>query len=233
MSTTDLISLDGITHGFYINLDERTDRRSHADLEFAKVGISPQRFSAIKTRDGAIGCSLSHLKCIEKAIENEWGHVLICEDDITFTNPILLKTQLDAFLAKRRSNSRYWDVIILGGNNFHPFTPVDPTCIQVHRCQTTTGYIVNGHYMKTLADNIRAGLNKLIVNPHQSLIYAIDKYWFILQQRDRWYMIIPATVVQMPNYSDIEKRDTDYTGILTNINKAMRPMPSKMAMHIK
>lgn len=223
--STQISTINDITHGFYINLDERKDRRAHVETELTKVGFSLQRFNAIKMTDGAIGCSLSHLKCLETAIKNKWNHVLICEDDITFLNPEVFKTQLDLFLKKRASHDCSWDVIILGGNNFHPYSEVDTTCIQVHRCQTTTGYIVNSHYMRTLADNIRAGVRKLIAEPVKHLLYAIDKYWFILQQRDKWFMIIPATVIQKPDYSDIEKRNTNYTGILTNVNKIMKTMP--------
>ena len=37
-------------------------------------------------------------------------------------------------------------------------------------------------------------------------------YWRPLQTLDKWYMIIPATVIQYENYSDIESRNTNYAG---------------------
>jgi hypothetical protein len=71
--------------------------------------------------------------------------VLICEDDITFLNPELFVKQFESFL----KNHSEWDVVLLGGNNVPPYTVIDDTCIQVTKCQTTTGYVVNGHYIKT------------------------------------------------------------------------------------
>ena len=39
------------------------------------------RFNAIKTANGAIGCTMSHLKCLEDARAKGLSHLLICEDD--------------------------------------------------------------------------------------------------------------------------------------------------------
>jgi hypothetical protein len=89
----------------------------------------------------------------------------------------------------------------------------------VSSCQTTTGYLVNGHYFDTLIDNFRTGINKLIKNPELHVQYAIDKYWFHLQKRDNWYLIIPLTVTQREDYSDIEKRPTNYTNVMTDLDK--------------
>ena len=39
-------------------------------------------------------------------------------------------------------------LLIFSGNNVPPYIPIDETCIRVTRCQTTTGYLVNGHYLR-------------------------------------------------------------------------------------
>jgi hypothetical protein len=49
--------------------------------------------------------------------------------------------------------------------------------------------------------------------------YAIDMYWKHLQARDRWYMIVPPTVVQMEGFSDVEGRETNYKHLMTDMNK--------------
>ena len=100
-----------------------------------------------------------------------------------------------------------------------PYEKIDDTCVKVTRCQTTTGYIVKKHYYNTLIDNIRNSINNLIKDPTNGFLYAIDKYWFALQQKHNWYLIIPLTVTQREDYSDIEKRSTNYTYLMTDLNK--------------
>jgi hypothetical protein len=138
------------------------------------------------------------------------------EDDITFLNPELFKTNFDTFLQRNGNN---WDVILLAGNNMPPYDVIDDVCIKVKRCQTTTGYLVNGHYIKKLMTNVKMGLTSLICNPGRHAMYAIDKFWFVLQAVDKWFLIIPLTVVQREDYSDIEKKRINYQKIMTDLDK--------------
>ena len=210
-------SISDIKHGFYINLESRTDRKEQVETQLRNVGLTcAQRFNAVKLDDGRVGCSMSHLKCLSIAKENKWPHILICEDDIEFLNPGLFINQLNRFLSRHNN----WDVVLLAGNNIPPYTRDGDECVKVARCQTTTGYLVNGHYYDTLIENIKNSIVNLLREPANHINYAIDRYWFALQQRDNWYLLTPLTVVQREGYSDIEKRTTDlgpdsaYTGTL-------------------
>ena len=204
-----------LKNAFYINLESRTDRKIHVEKQLQKVGIVAERFNAIKLPNGALGCSKSHLKCLEIAKQNDWESVLIIEDDIKFLNPTLFVSQLNKFFELHND----WDVVLIAGNNVPPYEKIDDTCVKVTRCQTTTGYIVKKHYYNTLIDNIRNSINNLIKDPTNGFLYAIDKYWFALQQKHNWYLIIPLTVTQREDYSDIEKRSTNYTYLMTDLNK--------------
>lgn len=208
-------SIEDIKHAFYINLTSRPDRKQHIESQMQVLGIPIERFNAIKLPNGALGCSMSHLKCLEMAKKSGWSHLLILEDDIKFLKPELFKRQLSKFLSTHQS----WDVVLVGGNNVPPYQPIDDTCIKVATCQTTTGYLVNGHYFDTLINNFRTGIKKLIENPQQHILYAIDKYWFHLQKRDNWYLIIPLSVTQREDYSDIEKRPTNYSKVMLDLDK--------------
>lgn len=210
-------SIQDIQHVFYINLLSRPDRKTHVEEQLTAIGLGKraQRFNAIKVANGAIGCSMSHLKIIEMAKQEEWEHVLIVEDDILFTNPSVFVQQTNTFL----SNFKNFDVLLLAGNNCPPFTYIDTTCVQVTRCQTTTGYLVQKHYYDILINNYRNGLLNLLNDPTKHTQYAIDKYWFQLQSRDKWYLIIPLTVTQREDYSDIEKRPTNYTPVMLDLDK--------------
>jgi GR25 family glycosyltransferase involved in LPS biosynthesis len=216
--TSSIKSFNDIKHAFYINLEHRTDRNSHVINQLTNLGLPIfERFNAIKMDHGAAGCSMSHLKILQTALQNNYDHVLILEDDISFLNPDLFKANFNKFLERQGNN---WDVILLAGNNVPPYDKIDDVCIKVKQCLTTTGYLVNGHYIKRLIDNVKLGLINLLRKPDKGILYAIDKFWFVLQGVDRWFLIIPPTVVQREDYSDIEKRNTNYQRLMTDIDKA-------------
>ena len=212
-------SFADIKHILYINLDSRPDRRTHIEQQLNTLGWSAgeyERFPAIKLANGRIGCSLSHLKCLQMAKERGYTHVLLCEDDTQFLAPEELKRQFNTFLQSYPTLK--WDVIMLAGNNVPPYKRLSPAAIQVTHCQTTTCYLVNQPYYDTLLQNIRDGLNLLVRMPTQHVDYAIDKYWLRLQKAGHWFLITPPTVVQRDDYSDIEKKHTRYAALMTDLD---------------
>ena len=200
----------------FINLEHRLDRLQHVKTELAKLGVEGRRFNAIKTKDGAIGCSMSHLKCLEMAKISESPFVFICEDDIQFLDAPLFLNQLGLFCENIGTD---WDVLIVSGNICPPFKQVGDFCVRLVNCQTTTGYIVQQHYYDTLIFNIKEGLKLLLSNPANKREYAIDMYWKRLQAVGKWYMITPPTVVQMEGFSDVEGKNTNYKHLMTDMNK--------------
>ena len=208
-------TISDIKHCFYINLDKRADRKQHVEEQLNQLKIPFNRFKAVELNNGSIGCSLSHLAILNKAKEEGLPHVLIVEDDIKFLNPSLFVTQINRFF----STVPNFDVLLVAGNNMPPFQKINEACVKVEKCQTTTGYLVNKHYYDTLISNIREGIQNLVRYPDLHVKYAIDKYWFILQQRDKWYLITPLTVIQRADYSDIEKRQTNYARGMLDLDK--------------
>jgi glycosyl transferase family 25 len=205
-----------IKNVFYINLEHRTDRKSHVESQLQSIGLVGERFNAIQLSNGAIGCSMSHLKLLQDAKKNNLDHILIVEDDILFLDPELFKTQFNRFFELHGND---WDVVLLAGNNMPPYENVDDTCIKVSRCQTTTGYLVNGHYIKTLMQNVKMGITHLMNKPTEQTNFAIDKFWFSLQSADRWYLITPLSVVQREDYSDIEQKTVNYKNLMLDLDK--------------
>ena len=221
-------SIENIEHAFYINLENRPDRKEHVEKQLQNIGIEATRFNAIKLSNGAVGCSMSHLKCLEIAKQNNWDHVMIVEDDILFLNPNVFKNQLNKFL----KNHKNFDVLLIAGNNVPPYQKIDDSCVKVYRCQTTTGYIVQSHYYDKLISNIKEGIKQLITNPDQHILYAIDKYWFRLQEKDNWFLVTPLTVTQKEGYSDIEKRPTNYTKVMIDLDKEWMFKPKKPPLNV-
>lgn len=207
--------MDSIKHAFYINLESRTDRKKHIEAQLLNINIKAERFNAVKLENGAIGCSMSHLRCLKIAKENKWDHLLIIEDDAEFSDPELFKCKFDTFLKTHDD----WDVVLLGGNNIPPYKVIDETCVKVTKCQTTTCYMVKGHYFETLINNIKDGIDLLLKNNKLRVHYAIDKYWFKLQERDNWFLIVPLTVFQKEDYSDIEKKTTNNKNMMLDLDK--------------
>ena len=205
-----------VEHTFYINLAHREDRKAQVIAELAKLDICGNRFNAVKTTNGAIGCTISHLKCLEQADANSWPYVFVCEDDILFLNPALVRANVDQLLAAVGDN---WDVLILGGNAVPPYQPLGNFAVKVVNCQTTTGYIVRRPFYKPLIENIREGLAQFMRNPEDKRQFAIDIYWKRLQAAHRWYMIVPPTVIQREGFSDVESRDTNYAGLMLDMQK--------------
>lgn len=202
----------------YINLEHRKDRNESVLKELSKINIqNPERFNAIEMKNGAIGCSLSHIKCIEIAMKRNYDYIMICEDDIEILNPSLFVENINKFL-----NSQIeWDVVLIAGNNMIPYNFVTEYCIKIYNCLTTTGYIVKNKYFSTLLNNYKEGVTKLMKEQSNSS-YKIDKYWLSLQNKDNWYMIIPPTIIQKEDYSDIEKKVTNFRNYMLDFNKAIR-----------
>ena len=194
-------------HVLYINLSHRKDRRDHIEQQLVRWGVSYERFNAVHHMLGHIGCTQSHIRCLELAIEREWDHVCIVEDDMYIVDVPLFRQTLSTFLA----SSTPWDVLLLGGNVGPPYIKVSGAR-RVMNAQTTTAYVVQKHYYATLLDNFKRGL-QLCLSYHLSQ-YRIDMYWKRLQRNDQWYILDPLTVIQKDGYSDIEKVYTNYQSMM-------------------
>ena len=87
-----------LSNCLFINLEERKDRLKHVTEQLKTIGISGERVTAVKTKMGAIGCTMSHIKCLEMALERNYENVFICEDDILFVCP----NALNKLIIKRK-----------------------------------------------------------------------------------------------------------------------------------
>jgi len=208
MSSFDVL----IQNHFYINLDERNDRLVSCERELQKIGLlRPCRFSAIKHKNGRIGCSMSHLRCLENAKKERLPYICIFEDDIIIPKPNKVRNQVNRII----ESGVHWDVLLLSGNAFQPHKYYGEDFICVNRSYTTTAYIVKSSYYDILIDNIKKGLLELMTTGEG----AIDVYWFELQRKDTFLLLNPPTIYQKEDYSDIEKKNVDYKKLMLNIDK--------------
>ncbi len=194
--------------GFYINLESRKDRLKHINNNIQKYDFFKdlKRFNAIKNVDGAIGCSMSHLKCLELCKQMNEEYYLIIEDDLCMLNENnFLNFAKDFETIKTDKN---WDIIVL--------TPRGDTQNEkigkfkrINNNQTATGYIIRNHMLQILIDNIKDGLELLCKGIHPD-ISALDQYWKKLQDKYNFYYYSDIFAGQLVDYSNIQKRNVNY-----------------------
>lgn len=191
----------------YINLDKRIDRKLEIEEQFRRVNVPSDkiiRLSAVYDNPGYLGCSQSHIKCLEYAIENNLSNVLILEDDFNFIDT---KKALHSSLQNIKDINN-WDVIFFSASvnekrNYNSFLD---KAIDV---QTASGYLVNSNYFNTLLNNFKEGLN-LLRNTDIYSKYALDQHWKLLQQKDNWYIFKTILGYQRESFSNIEGKVVKY-----------------------
>ena len=181
---------------FYINLDDRKDRRKEMEDEFVKMDIIPhnqpnpenkmtyERFSAIKHEISDIGRGLSHIGILKLANERNYSTIIIFEDDFSFT---VSKEELNKQFGYL--NGVYMDACLLSGDyTRYNRTNMTPNLYRLFNAQTTSGYLVNCRYNEVLIDCFQTATDQLERTNHHHL-YAIDVAWHRLQATDPWYTL--------------------------------------------
>lgn len=198
---------------FYINLETRPDRKEHFLNEIQKLTSDMSkvhRFNAIYHKQGALGCTMSHISILEEFIKHpEWSRCLILEDDFTFRsadpsfNELALNTLCTAFptfdccnLASSKYGLSYYDTYV-------------PSIKKAKTVQTTSGYCVSKSFAPILLKNFKESKEKL-EETHVEEQYALDQFWKRLQPESNWYLLYPPLGYQYGNFSDISKKVEDY-----------------------
>lgn len=184
---------------YYINLDHRTDRRREVEEEFRRMGITGyHRFPAIYNKSmGALGCSSSHIRSLQNAMETGAEHLIIFEDDIQF----LVSPEEYSELIEALKKIDY-DVFVFT-HSYGQIQPSDhPLLRRITTCYSSTGYVVSRKYAPTLLENFRDGWYNMSIGKEDS---TLDVYWISLQKKDKWFCYYKKMAQQRPGYSDISK----------------------------
>ena len=189
----------------YINLAKRPDRRYQIEDELRKMDLKGERFEAILAIPGSVGCSLSHIAVLKRAVAENWESVLILEDDFMFTaNQRELEEKLQHF----NSTVKSYDMLLLSCN-LKQSVPYDNVILRVKEAQTTSGYLVHKRFLKTLLANFEEGVEQLAKGAPYTK-YALDQYWKSLQKTHEWYCFQNRIGIQREGFSDIENRVVNY-----------------------
>ena len=166
---------------YLINLTSRTDRLTRTLREFNKVGLKGySRFSAINAgtmgithlrlnNPGLVGCFLSHYFILQEAILNNYKHILIFEDDVTFVNGF---NEILAYSLKQLPSD--WQLVYLGytereGINTYKkrlseniTLPNDPWGTQAYMVQND-GISILFEHMKEIKDHLDIQMSRHII----------------------------------------------------------------------
>jgi GR25 family glycosyltransferase involved in LPS biosynthesis len=189
----------------YVNLAHRTDRRAHAEAEFAKAGISARRFEAYKPEDwkgdpakvlrmrnrtpGAIGCMASQMAVIETVVGTD-RIAVVNEDDVVFCEDIQKRL---AYIAEKcpKDFAVFW----LGGTFHVPAVwhkndeirrdvqcTSDPRILRTYGIWSTYSYAVPGHRAREVLDILDANMHRSDGIDHCAILYlepVLPTYCFV------------------------------------------------------
>jgi len=198
----------------YINLARREDRNRQMLNMFEKYSFPSDkitRINAIEDHPGFTGCTKSHLKSVQniKAFQGIDFLVLMEDDFEPIVNVFEFHKQINEAIQFLNFD---FDVL------FMAMTPIklEETLVKgLHRVRSAlgmAGLIISIKYLPKMIDIYQQYLKQK--KPH-------DLITQLYQPRDKWYGFFPPIARQRPNYSDIEKRFTDYhnlevQGVLLN-----------------
>ena len=190
----------------YINLDSRQDRNLLAIEEFKRLNINPTRVSGtvIKATDnsmwnGVLGCTLSHIKCLEMALEKR-QNIFIFEDDIKLIDGSF--QNIDKCFEEL--NNMDWDIFYLGGNVLKPIYQKTNHIGKLNHCQSTVSYGVNKNFIEKLLSYI----------PRDQIIPIDLVYSNQVIPHHNCFISIPMVIVQRDSFSDIEGKQVQYESYL-------------------
>ena len=217
-----------------INLDSREDRWSECLKEFKNLNIEHlvQRYPAIRSEAGNIGCTMSHLNCIKIAKEKKYKNVLILEDDVVFNTDIFHDVLIKTFNQLDSNNLKY-DMLYLGANlRGHDNKLIDKNLAKIVSAKTTHAYIINS----SIYDYIIDAYSKIDLNDEYSWSQQnpnrmnID-VWYInnIQKLGNTYGTYPAIADQRPSYSDLLKQHCDYK-LSENYNKILEKTTNSLTV---
>ena len=189
-------------HILVINLPERKDRWEDIEKELESWNVPFERVDAVKMTPGWKGCSLSHKKCIEIAKQRKYPWVLILEDDCKlFPNTKERFQKLLEILWRMRY---HWEIFTGGPTQIRNASILyeEPLLFQVESYST--------HFILVPENTYDKILNEINENTKVDVHY---------RNHFNMWCTLPHLATQKTSYSDIEKKEKDYSLSFENSHK--------------
>ena len=194
---------------FYINLDERKERKYSFEKHMKKYDLEFERFSAIKDKCGAFGCAKSHLSVLKNAKNNNLENVIIMEDDVAFNiSPEMLDEKLKLIF----DNELDFDVFHLSYRYRISYdVPEYDYLKKLSYCHYCSCYIINKRCYDEIIDCWEKSL--LLLSPEnldldldmreKTARFSCDISYIPLLRKKKWYCFDKPVCVQLNGQSNI------------------------------
>jgi GR25 family glycosyltransferase involved in LPS biosynthesis len=180
-----------------INLAKRPDRMAQIKAQLDAYKITFERFEAIDGQElgitGVQACALSHRGVIEQY--KNAGNVFIFEDDAELNEDF--EQLWDVFIANLPDD---WQMVYLGCNKID-WQPIAKGIARLSAGIATHAYGAKQSVFDSMIDASKRA-------------EPIDLSYMQLQVSVPTYVAVPSMVGQVPGFSDIEHRFTDYRNTL-------------------
>lgn len=213
-----MYKMDKLTSCVYINLDSREDRKENIIKQFDKINFTNyQRFSAIKTSFGGLGCCQSHRNVLEIFLENYYNNN--SNINLNTNNIVLMILEDDAeFIVPRKTIDYYIEEFIKDESSYGMSLGFNPHIIHEYNdifyrslfIATASCYLIKIQLVPLLIDIFNESEKHLLLvknendpNYHK---YAIDQYWTKLHREYLWLIPKKKCVEQYQNYSNIHNQ---------------------------
>jgi hypothetical protein len=188
-----------------INLAHRPDRLADFMDEMRRLRIAEvRRFEAIEHASGSIGCSLSHIACLQTMVHEGWNAAMICEDDASF---LASRGELD-ILTNEFLDDPEAEIACLAYNH-RSSAAYSSLFLRALETANSACYLLKASIAPDLLTVRQKGVQEM-ERGGDRMRFGNDRAWLPLQ-RERVFLIpIRRAVVQAPSYSDIEKQFVRY-----------------------
>ena len=210
-------------HCYYINLKKRFDRKNHfLNKVIPFLNIKKNDYSRINAIDTtsensislrALGCTLSHLKTLEKAQSSNFHSVLILEDDF---DPLVSSDTFYKYLHCLYTKHPDFNLCQISYNDEVGYDvtkgePIDKSGYVLFspNVQTTSGYIVKNSFISKILPAIEESAEQLKLGGSQKT-WAIDVVWKKFQKRENKWYLLKRSGKQLEDFSDIEGMNVNY-----------------------
>ena len=142
--------------GYYINLDDSTDRKINVEAQIEKFNIvGLERFSALTDPARFLSCTKSHLQIFK---ESEEETLLILEDDFQLYDKCKINNQEYDFTqtlsnVMEELKNIEWDVVLFGCNPKTYLIPVTNLLSKNFKSTGSWGYIIKKKVYKYISEN--------------------------------------------------------------------------------
>jgi hypothetical protein len=194
-----------ISNVVYINLDKRTDRRAQMEQELKvfhpeKVhripGIVPD---VLDIPHKNVALTKAHLNAVNLAKKNNWPNTLILEDDSVWVNIE------EAYPCFERLVKEPYDVIMLGSHS----PDYDKDTLRVRRATSAASYLVHRSHYDVYIERLEALINSFVSGQHIECGNAV--VFPELQEKYKWFVVVPSLMKQLAGRSNREGRHKNYT----------------------